>query len=121
MKYIKEYLDFNEIDDIDDNGGFDDFDGHEDFRYFLEENDVLDKYVENFYNFEDTIWKEVYWIGYYYSKDDYTLHDFLDELSKNGYKSEYIHHAFEWRKTEEGHHFWENINDNWKSQLNRYL
>jgi hypothetical protein len=115
MKYIKlfEEIDFKDIDDIND-PIIVDFVGFEDFMDFLEENGVLDKFVKEFYRFEDEVWKENYWGGYKENKDNYTLHDFLENNKKN--TKGYIDDAFKWWLTDDDQDFWETIHDKWKKK-----
>jgi hypothetical protein len=51
MKYLREYIDFSEIEDIHYDGCSDypDFEGHEDFCKFLIDRGVIDKYIIKFY------------------------------------------------------------------------
>jgi hypothetical protein len=111
MKYIKEYLDFNNIDNFEND--YEDFDGHEKFKEFLEKNGVLDKFVRNFYNFEDDEWKREYWGGYDSHSDEYTLNDFLINNKEMRYGL-YIDDAFDWDNSPEGYDFWDDVNDAWK-------
>jgi hypothetical protein len=97
MIHIKLYeeIDFTDIDDIDDTMVVD-FEGFEDFGDFLEENGVLDKFVNNFYKFGD----------------GYTLNYYL--IINEEYKEDYIDSAFSWIKTPEGFDFWVDIDYKWR-------
>jgi hypothetical protein len=109
MDYIKDYIDFTDIDDLND-PIIVDFIGFEDFRDFLEENGVLDKFVSTFYNYDNETWKKNYWSGYKGNDDNYTLHDFLIRNKKFNY----IDDIFRWEDTSDGYDFWYGIRGKWK-------
>jgi hypothetical protein len=90
MKYIKEYKDIEwEFDEEETNVPVE-FKGHEDFYDFLVNNDILDKWINNFYQYK----KEIY--------------DFLNNISM---------YAFNWSDTKEGHDFWEKIYNKWINEI----
>jgi hypothetical protein len=118
-------MDFKDIDNIDFNIVDDtvvfissDLDGHEDFIDFLKENDVLDKFVYNFYNIADEEWKKSFWLGYGSDDIDYTLYNFLED-SKN-ISDDYLYNAFNWDKTKYGYDFWYDINEKWLEKCKIY-
>jgi hypothetical protein len=45
MKYLKEYLDFRDIDDINECDEYPEFKGHEDFCRFLVDNGLIEDYI----------------------------------------------------------------------------
>jgi hypothetical protein len=113
-------LDFNEIDEFQ-YYKIDDFEGHEEFKKFLEDNGVLDSFVEEFYKSDNDDWKINYWVGYKENKDNYTLHDFLDNLDKGNNMLDCINYAFDWDVTKEGRMFWYWINKEWNFDNYRYV
>jgi hypothetical protein len=96
MKYIKEYKDIEWEFDEEETNVPDEFEGHEDFYNFLVNNDILDKWINNFE-------KAVTW------RNKEEIHDFLNIIDK----SYYFDLAFFWKDTEEGHDFWNKINKKW--------
>jgi hypothetical protein len=112
MKYIKLYegIDFNDIEEFDDHSP--DFIGFEEFEEFLKKNNALDKFIKNFYNFDDELWKENYWGGYNEKDGDYTIHDFLMN-NKKGKESGYIDDAFGWAFTPEDSSYWNKLDNEW--------
>lgn len=76
----------------------------EEFFRFLKDKDVFENYVE------------------YVSKEEYFAHSFnirrndfktINEFFKNVDYTDLVLHAFIWRRTREGHEFWENIHREW--------
>jgi hypothetical protein len=111
--YLKEYIDFNDIDDIHYDGcdNYPDFDGHDEFCRFLVDRDLIDSYIRNF-NEVDRNWGGLRWSGY---KDGYTLKDFLDDNDE----SFYISLVFNWDNVEGGYEFWNNINMEWIKTISK--
>jgi hypothetical protein len=74
------------------------FKGHEDFYNFLVDNDVLDKYMENY---DEGI-------------SGLSLENFLNSA---GRPTNYISWAFIWTETNSGHDFWNKLNTKWIEYL----
>jgi hypothetical protein len=104
------YIDFRDIDNFD--NGYSVYDGHEVFKEFLEENSILDKFIENF-NKSGKIWRIRFWDGYE-DNNEYTLNNYLN----NKKPLLYISDAFQWDISKEGYSFWCEIGYKWyKNQI----
>jgi hypothetical protein len=93
MKYLREFIDFSEIDDIDDCDGYPDFEGHEDFCKFLVDKGVIDIYIKNFNKLS-------------------SYNDISEFLSGNSIE-DHIAGSFAWINTDDGYGFWNKINSEW--------
>lgn len=76
----------------------------EQFRKFLIDNHILDKYVDN------------YSPRVRFS----TVSKLIKYLFDNGGRGLYFNIAFNWKKSPEGHKFWSNINDLWLKNIGEY-
>lgn len=97
MKYIKLYenIEWNWVqEEIDDSIPYA-FKGYEDFYYFLIKNNILDNYIENFYNDSNFKYK--------------TLSKMFSSVDKDNF----IEQAFIWSLTPEGNTFWSYHNNSW--------
>jgi hypothetical protein len=105
MKYIKEYKNIDwDFDKEEERNIPVEFKGHEDFYDFLVDNDILDKWINNFE--KDVSWrKDVIW------RNKKEIHDFLNN------NINYIDHAFNWSDTEEGYDFWIKIYNKWINEI----
>jgi len=104
MKYIKKLnIDFNDWIEINIPNDFID---HEDFYQFLIDNNILHKYVNNFYNCKDISISRI--------RDNFTtIKMYLNFYSK----SQFISSAFNWINTPEKYHFWEDYYIKWSHLL----
>jgi len=104
MKYIKEFkdIDWDDFDiEEDDPNTHKDFEGNEKFYKFLKDNNVLDRYMNNYDPF-------------YEGNGNISLFKFLNIcMNKN-----YIFKAFLWSETYEKFGFWDNINSKWREIIN---
>jgi hypothetical protein len=97
-------IDFNDIDNF--GKDYSEFEEHEDFKEFLEENGALDKFIENFYLHINN-WRLYHWKHY---KEGHTLKYFLDKETKYFY----ITSAFRWYKDKkEDYDYWSALNLKW--------
>jgi hypothetical protein len=99
MKYIKKYnenIEWNWVQEENDDSIPDDFKGYEDFYYFLIKNNILDNYIENIYN-----------------DSEFIKYKTLSKFFSSFYKDIFINQAFNWSITPEGHKFWSYYNDLW--------
>jgi len=104
MKYIKKYnenIEWNWVQEENDDSIPDDFKGYEDFYYFLIKNNILNNYIENFHN--DSIARLRYPIKY----------KTLSKMFSSVDKDDFIDQAFIWSLTPEGDTFWSYHNDSW--------
>jgi hypothetical protein len=98
VKYIKLYeeIDFSDIDNLDMPINID-FEGHEDFYDFLEENGVLDEYISNYYNNKC-------------NTSSISIKKFLDMVDETNY----VLNAFGWLcGGSDMSDIWEDLNDKW--------
>ena len=105
MKYLREFIDFNDIDDI---GDYSEFEGHEDFKKFLDDNNVLDDFIYQFNNV-DRYWRGIRISGNN-NRDD--LKYYLDNMDR----SYYIANAFSWDESGDDD-LWYKLNDKWRELL----
>jgi len=106
MKHIKEYKEIDwdnndfDIEEEDPNRIHDDFIGNEEFYDFLYNNDVLDKFIENY----DSTFS---------NNRNMTLKEFLN---LNNTISYYILRSFNWSDSPQSHTFWERLSNKWRKQ-----
>jgi hypothetical protein len=99
LKKLNESIDFDDIDEEED-FIHPEFFGFEKFYNFLNERELLDKFV------------------YYYDSNfaDQNPQKINDYLKTTNVKS-YIDYAFSWTNTDDGHDFWENIQYEWRDSI----
>jgi hypothetical protein len=98
MKYLREFIDFSEIDEIDDCDGYPDFEGHEDFCKFLVDKGVIDIYIKNF--------------------NKLSSYNDISEFLNSNVRDHYLSNSFTWMDTDEGYTFWRDINLEWIKNIN---
>jgi hypothetical protein len=100
MKYLKEYIDFSDIEDIHYDGcdNYPDFNGYEEFCKFLVDRGVIDKFIKNFNKLS--------------SYND--ISKFLSDSSIE----DYIAGSFAWISADGGYGFWNKINSEWLDLIN---
>jgi hypothetical protein len=97
-------IDFKVYDDCDDCDDVDFyFIGFDIFKEFLEDNGVLDRFIENFYNVDEE-WKMSNWSGYSNKLDKYTIRDYLE----NTRIENYFIKSFRWM-----YYDWPDLNGKW--------
>ena len=86
------------------------------FIGFLKEEDIIEVFKKNYLMYLKQHNKERY-VKYNSSYNSYLL-----DIAHRNYclEEEIIHHFFldnamEWRKTEKGHNFWQNVNRKWRT------
>jgi hypothetical protein len=101
MRYIKKFesMEWNFIDE-EKPYIVPEFEGNEDFYNFLVDNDVLDKYIDNYNEYK---FKKIS----------------LKKYLKNIDKKNLIDNSFNWEITPEGHKFWSKLNDKWINKLRK--
>jgi len=100
MKYIKELnIDFNNWDEVE---NYNEFYGHKIFFNFLKKNNILDSYINNFYNIDNSRMIR-------YKENLNTIKEFLD----SNIKKNFIDSAFAWELTSEKPSFWIRYNVRW--------
>jgi hypothetical protein len=105
-------IDFSDIDNFDNdyNNDYLDFDGHEDFKEFLDDNSVLDEFIKYFKSVNDS-WVNIR-INYFNKDNIIDLGGYLDNIDRRYY----ISSAFNWVDSGDSN-FWYKLNCKWNNHV----
>ena len=78
------------------------------FHKFLKTENILEKYIKHFTKRKSINWR----IGY---EQKTTFEEYFKERMEKKIPN-LIRFAFEWEDTEDGHCFWEDMNDKWEKK-----
>jgi len=87
----------------------DEFENHQDFYFFLVNNNILNNYIKYFNHSDSIIWRNNQYVLKKYKKYITNIKDFLNHIEQN----RYINTAFDWGSTNEGFNYWEKLYNLW--------